>query len=215
MNSSRSRSIPLCCETTSATKVGLSVRTDKVSAASPYVAKLPLQLGESARAAGLPDRVASPHVAKLPLQPQSRKVCSNRPIVLLHPSMPRNYLCNSLSEGDPGTAVAGCISRCCETTSATGPATLCSFARAGQSEGSELRNLGRVGAPTHDSSRCAEHGRMGCARPTGGSHTRTVRAPAQRRGAQGEGRAAAWDNPARPGGSIKAGARKPRPDPRS
>src|SRR5215216_5683161 len=47
-------------------------------------------------------------------------------------------------------------------------------------KGSESPNVATVGAPTHDRSRCAEHGRMGCARPTGGSHARTARAPAQR-----------------------------------
>src|SRR5215217_9387925 len=34
----------------------------------------------------------------------------------------------------------------------------------------------------YERGRCAEHGRMGCARPTGGSHGRTTRGPAQRRG---------------------------------
>ena len=61
---------------------------------------------------------------------------------------------------------------------------------AGQSEGSESRNVATVGAPTHERSRCAEHGRMGCARPTGGSHGRTTRGPAQRgEGAKAKGRA--------------------------
>src|SRR5215213_11747006 len=36
------------------------------------------------------------------------------------------------------------------------------------------------GLRPYERSRCAEHGRMGCARPTGGRHGLTTRGPAQR-----------------------------------
>jgi hypothetical protein len=57
-----------------------------------------------------------------------------------------------------------------------------------------------------DRSRCAEHGRMGCARPTGDTHGLTTRGPAQRRGAQGEGRAQGGCPRSAAKSSIKAGA---------
>jgi hypothetical protein len=44
---------------------------------------------------------------------------------------------------------------------------------------------------------------VACARPTGGSYRRTTRGPAQRRGAQSEGRARHdGEKPARPGGAL-------------
>src|SRR5215208_6578922 len=68
-------------------------------------------------------------------------------------------------------------------------------------KGTEPRTVGRVRElRPYERSRCAEHGRMGYARPTGGSHARTTRGPAQRiKGAKRRPRQRGCGHPARPG----------------
>src|SRR5215204_2417466 len=73
--------------------------------------------------------------------------------------------------GSPGSPARGCPYR----------RVLCARHR-GQSEEPEPRTGGLWELRPYERNRCDEHERMGCARPTGGSYTRTTRGPAQRRG---------------------------------